>query len=463
MPRYLRINHVLDKKPVGEDLEIRGWLKTRRDAKDITFLEIGDGSCLAGLQVVAGHELPNFSSEIRKATTGCGLKVTGRLVPSPAQGQEVELRATAVTVCGWAPAESYPLQKKRHSFEFLRQISHLRPRTNSLGAVARLRSALSFAVHRFFQERGFFQIHTPVITTSDCEGAGEMFSVTALDLENLPATDGTTIYKHDFFGRKASLTVSGQLEAEAYALALGNVYTFGPTFRAENSNTSRHLAEFWMVEPEMAFYNLQDDIDLAEELLKYLVRYGLDTCGEEIALFARFVDKDLERRLAGVLEHSFVRITYSDAVAQLQKAGRRFDFPLHWGADLQSEHERCLCEEIFAQPVVVTDYPREIKPFYMRSNDDGKTVAAMDVLFPTIGEMVGGSQREERHDELAARMDVSGISREDYGWYLDLRKYGSVEHAGFGLGFERLVQFMSGMANIREVIPFPRTPGSATL
>ena len=387
--------------------------------------------------------------------------ISGELLPSPAKGQDVELRADRVEVLGWADPETYPLQKKRHSFEFLRSIAHLRPRTNSLGAVARVRSRLSHAIHTFFQERGFFHIHTPIITMSDCEGAGEMFSVTSLDLENLPKHDGKVDFRQDFFGRPANLTVSGQLEAEVYALALGNVYTFGPTFRAENSNTSRHLAEFWMVEPEMAFCDLQRDIDLAEEFLKYLVRFALEHCREDLDLFARFIDKTLYDRLEGVLAHDFIRITYSEAITRLEDANRSFEYPIQWGTDLQSEHERYLCEDVFQQPIVVTDYPAAIKPFYMRINDDNKTVAAMDILFPGIGEIIGGSQREERPDLLVSRMDAMGIPRADYEWYLDLRRYGSVPHAGFGLGFERFIQFVTGMHNIREVIPFPRTPGNA--
>jgi len=462
MVHFFRIVDVLQRKPVNAAIEIKGWLKTRRDAKGLSFLAVNDGSCLADLQVIVEEKLDNYDAEIKRITTGCSLRITGELVPSPAKGQEVELRADLVEVLGWADPETYPLQKKRHSFEFLRSIAHLRPRTNSLGAVARVRSRLSHAIHTFFQDRGFFHIHTPIITTSDCEGAGEMFSVTALDLDNLPRHDGRVDFRQDFFGQAANLTVSGQLEAEVYALALGNVYTFGPTFRAENSNTSRHLAEFWMVEPEMAFCDLQGDIDLAENFLKYLVSFALEHCREDLDLFVRFIDKSLYDRLHGVLGNDFIRITYSEAVTRLRNIGRDFEYPVEWGVDLQSEHERYLTEEVFQQPIVVTDYPASIKPFYMRANEDNKTVAAMDVLFPGIGEIIGGSQREERADLLAGRMDAKGISRQEYEWYLDLRRYGTVPHAGFGLGFERFVQFVTGMHNIREVIPFPRTPGNAT-
>ncbi len=459
----LRIAQILATQPIGETIEIKGWVRTRRDAKGFSFIEVNDGSCLANLQVIAEESLPNYEDEIHRLCTGCSVRVVGELAASPAKGQAVELRAGKIMVYGWSDPETYPLQKKRHSFEFLRSIAHLRPRSNSLGAVARVRSALSFAVHQFFQERGFYLIHTPIITMSDCEGAGEMFTVTSLNLDNLPKGDnGRVNFAEDFFGKQASLTVSGQLEAEIYALALGNVYTFGPTFRAENSNTSRHLAEFWMIEPEMAFCDLSQDIDVAEALLKYMVRYVLDHCPEDIDLFSKYVDKELPARFKSVLDYNFVRITYTQAVEELLDSGRTFEFPVEWGVDLQSEHERFLTEEVYMQPVVVTDYPLDIKPFYMRVNDDGKTVAAMDILVPGIGEIVGGSQREERYEVLADRIDYMGLNRADYEWYLDLRRYGSVPHAGFGVGFERFVQFITGMHNIREVIPFPRTPGSAT-
>jgi asparaginyl-tRNA synthetase len=458
---YHRIADILREQPIGSSIDIMGWLRTRRDAKDFSFLEVNDGSCLANLQVIADSSLPNYQSEVHRLSTGCALRVVGELAASPAKGQEVELRAGEIEIYGWADPETYPLQKKRHSFEFLRSIAHLRPRTNALGAMARVRSRLSFAVHEFFQQHGFFQIHTPVITMSDCEGAGELFTVTSLDLANLPRREGRVAFEEDFFGRPASLTVSGQLEAEVYALALGRVYTFGPTFRAENSHTSRHLAEFWMIEPEMAFCDLQGDIDLAEELLKHLVATARDECREDTELFSRFIDKELPARFAAVLDHDFARITYTEAVELLTKSKRQFEFPVNWGSDLQSEHERYLCEEVFRRPVVVTAYPKTIKPFYMRVNEDGRTVANMDILFPAIGEMVGGSQREERYDTLVARIEELGLNRADYEWYLDLRRYGTVPHAGFGVGFERLIQFVTGMPNIREVIPFPRTPGSA--
>ncbi|MFC1524330.1 asparagine--tRNA ligase [Thermodesulfobacteriota bacterium] len=458
---YKRIHDILKDSPEGETLEVKGWIRTRRDSKEFSFLDINDGSCLANLQIIADSELVNYTSEIKKLTTGCALTARGVLKPSPAKGQAYELHAREIIIHGWAPAETYPLQKKRHSFEFLRDIAHLRPRTNSLGAIARIRSHLSFAIHRFFQERGFFHVHTPIITTSDCEGAGEMFTVTSLDLNNLPKIENRIDFSQDFFHQAAGLTVSGQLEAEIYALALGNVYTFGPTFRAENSNTSRHLAEFWMVEPEMAFCDLDGDINTAEEMLKDLIRSVMENCAEDFDLFSRFVDKGLIDRLQNVLEHDFIRITYTEAVEQLLKSKRTFEFPIEWGTDLQSEHERYLTEDVYGRPLVVTDYPKSIKPFYMRVNDDGRTVAAMDILFPGIGEIVGGSQREERLDVLMARMEETGLNSDEYSWYLDLRRYGTVPHAGFGLGFERFIQFVSGMANIREVIPFPRTPGSA--
>jgi len=452
------IKEILKTAPSATTMKVKGWVRTRRDAKDLSFIEINDGSCLKNLQIVALDRMNNFEELVRKLTTGCAVAFTGKLIDSPAKGQDVEFQADDIEVYGWAPPESYPLQKKRHSFEFLREIPHLRPRTNSIGAVMRMRSSLSAAVSRFFEERNFVLIHTPVITTSDCEGAGEMFSVTTLG-PGVP--HGESPYANDFFGRQASLTVSGQLEAEAYALALGRVYTFGPTFRAENSHTSRHLAEFWMIEPEMAFCDLNENIDLAEDFLKYLVKHVLDSCGEDLALFTKFIDKNLLNRLETVIENNFARTTYSEAVDILEGSGKKFEFPVSWGVDLQSEHERFLTEEVFKKPTVVTDYPASIKPFYMRLNDDGKTVAAMDVLFPSIGEIIGGSQREDRYEVLEKRMTEHNIDKADYQWYLDLRRYGSAPHAGFGMGFERLLQFITGMANIRDMIPFPRTPGRA--
>jgi asparaginyl-tRNA synthetase len=448
----IRIKNLLREKPVGEIVTITGWVRTRRDAGGFSFIEVNDGSCLANLQVIADEKLNNYESEIKQLSTGASAIIEGTLQASPAKGQEVEVHALKITVIGKADPETYPLQKKRHSFEFLREISHLRPRTNALGAVGRVRSRLSYAVHNFFQERGFIQVHTPIITTSDCEGAGEMFQVT---------TGMSGGKDEQFFGRAAGLTVSGQLQAEVYAMALGDVYTFGPTFRAEKSNTSRHLAEFWMIEPEMAFCDLQGNMQLAEEMLKYLLRDAMTHCSEDMELFDKFIEKGLLQKLRKVIEQDFAHITYTEAVDCLKKAKKQFAFPVEWGLDLQSEHERYLTEEVFKRPLTVTDYPAAIKPFYMRLSEDGKTVAAMDILVPGIGEIVGGSQREERHDVLAARMKGAGITLADYQWYLDLRLYGSAPHSGFGLGFERLIQFVTGMANIREAIPFPRTPGFA--
>lgn len=453
-----RIKDILHTAPEEQAVEVRGWVKTCRDSGGLCFIEVTDGSSLAGLQVVAEPNLSNYESEVRRLTTGCAVKVCGRLAVSPAKGQAVELRAESVSVIGPADPESYPLQKKRHSVEFLRSISHLRPRTNSFGAVARIRSELNFAIHRFFRERGFIQAHTPVITTSDCEGAGEMFTVTALTPEQLR---GPEPFQHDFFGRRAGLTVSGQLQAEIFALSHGRVYTFGPTFRAENSNTARHLAEFWMLEPEMAFCDLAGDMEVAEALIKDLVGTALDNCADELDLFERFVSKGLLKKLETAQAQPFARMTYTEAVAELERCGRKFEFPAQWGNDLQSEHERFLCEEVAGRPLIVTDYPKQIKPFYMRLNDDGRTVAAMDILVPGIGELTGGSQREERLDLLEGRMREAGLDLEEYSWYLDLRRFGSAPHAGFGLGFERLVQFVTGISNIRDVMPFPRTPGSA--
>ena len=458
--QYKRVVEVMTEQTVGVELEVRGWVRSCRHSKEVTFIDLNDGSCLASLQVVADGCLANYADEVKRLANGSAIVVRGIVYASPGIGQAVELRAASLKVVGWS-TEDYPLQKKRHSFEFLREIAHLRPRTNSLGAVARIRSALSYAVHTFFKERGFFYVHTPIISTGDCEGAGEAFTVSAFNLEQLVKQGGTLDWSQDFFGRHANLTVSGQLEAEAYALALGRVYTFGPTFRAENSNTSRHLAEFWMVEPEMAFCDLHDNIDLAEAFLKYLIRYALEHCQDDLDLMANFIDKELPHRLENVLAKPFVRLPYTEAVRLLTEAKGDFSYPVSWGADLHSEHERFLTEQVFEQPVVVTDYPLAIKPFYMRQNDDGKTVAAMDILFPGIGEIVGGSQREERLGQLIARMESAGMGLDDYQWYLDLRRYGSAPHAGFGLGFERIVQFVTGMKNIREVIPFPRTPGSA--
>ncbi len=453
-----RINSVLQRQTAGEKVEVAGWVRTRRDTGGFSFLEVNDGSCLANLQIIADKTLENYEQDVKRLTTGCSVRVEGTLQKSPAKGQAVELLASRIEVVGWADPEQYPLQKKRHSFEFLREITHLRPRTNALGAVARVRSRLSFAVHSFFQQKGFIQVHTPIITTSDCEGAGEMFQVTTARPH---AGTGKGGLEEEFFGRRAGLTVSGQLQAEVYALALGNVYTFGPTFRAENSNTSRHLAEFWMIEPEMAFCDLHGNMRIAEEMLKYCLRDVMLNCPEDMDLFDRFIEKGLLAKLRNVTDLDFAHITYSEAVETLLSCGKTFEFAVQWGIDLQSEHERYLSEEVYKRPLIVTDYPAAIKPFYMRVNDDGRTVAAMDILVPGVGEIVGGSQREERYDVLESRMRAAGIDPAEYGWYLDLRRYGSAPHAGFGLGFERLVQFVTGMANIREVIPFPRTPGFA--
>ena len=459
MSRY-SIKDIFAQKPLRKKVEIRGWLKTRRDSKDFSFLEINDGSCLANLQIIAPSDLKNYTESVLRLHTGCSLLIRGIVNESPAKGQEVELLAEELVVYGWSDPDNYPLQKKRHSFEFLRSIAHLRPRTNSIGAIARIRSSLSFGVHKFFQEQGFIHVHTPIITTSDCEGAGEIFKVTAPPKTNKDDSDDLSP-DNEFFGKPASLTVSGQLQAEVYALALGKVYTFGPTFRAENSNTSRHLAEFWMVEPEIAFCDLVENRNLAESFLKYLIQYVLEHNQQDLQLFANFIDKELLKKLAAVLKSSFTHITYTEAISILAKSDKVFDFPLRWGADLQAEHERYLCEEVFANPVFVTDYPKGIKPFYMRLNDDNETVAAMDLLLPGIGEIIGGSQREERYDFLVSRMEELNLNLEDYNWYLDLRSFGTVPHSGFGLGFERFLQFVTSMNNIRDVIPFPRTPGSA--
>ena len=445
------IKRVLLRDEPCDEIHIAGWVRTRRDAKAFSFLEINDGTCLANLQVVADADIPG-SDELAAMNTGASVEVRGKLVPSPAVGQKWELQATSIRLVGGVP-EDYPLQKKGHSAEFLRSIAHLRPRTNLHGAVFRTRSRMAFAIHRFFQERDFVHVHTPIITASDCEGAGEMFRVTTLPDEKISRD------AEDFFGKRAFLTVSGQLEGETFACALSNIYTFGPTFRAENSNTSRHAAEFWMIEPEMAFCDLAGDMDLAEALVKFLVREMLEHHEGDLEIFEKFVDKGLRERLEFVASRPFERISYTDAVALLQQSGETFQYPVEYGLNLQSEHERWLSENHFKKPVTVFNYPKEIKPFYMRINDDGKTVAAMDLLVPGIGEIIGGSQREERLDVLTENFTRHGIDPEAYAWYADLRKFGSVPHAGFGLGFERLLMFVTGMANIRDVIPFARTPG----
>ena len=446
------------------EILVAGWVRTRRDSKGgFSFIELNDGSCFGNLQIIAGKELENYESEIRKLHPGASVQVTGKLVASQGGGQAVEIQASAVKVLGFCEPTEYPLGKQRISFERLREIAHLRPRTNTFGAIARIRNALAQATHQFFNERNFLYVHTPIITTSDCEGAGEMFQVTTLDLDVLPKDDetGKVDFASDFFGRRAGLTVSGQLEAETYACALSNVYTFGPTFRAENSNTRRHLAEFWMVEPEMAFADLHDDADLAEEYIRYLFKHLLENSMDDLEFFNKFVDKTLLERLTNLADAGAERITYTEAVDILAKASKKFDFPVSWGVDLQSEHERYLTEEVFNGPVTVVDYPKEIKAFYMRLNDDKRTVAALDVLLPQVGEIIGGSQREDRLQILEDRIREIGFEPEDYWWYCDLRRFGSVPHAGFGLGFERMVQFCTGMHNIRDVIPFPRTPKNA--
>jgi asparaginyl-tRNA synthetase len=458
-----RIVEVLRNTAPGTRVLVRGWLRTRRDSKGgFSFLEINDGSCFRGLQVIADQALSNYESEVKAMTTGCSIEAEGEIVESPAAGQPVELRASRVALLGACDPESYPIQKKKTSYEFLREVAHLRPRTNSFGAVARVRNRMAFAIHQFYQERGFLYVHTPIVTASDCEGAGEMFRVTTLDPDNMPRTDAKQIdYARDFFGRQAHLTVSGQLNVETYCCALGDVYTFGPTFRAENSNTARHLAEFWMIEPEIAFGDLNDDMNLAEAFIKHLLRVALTDCEEDLAFFNQRVETTLLETLNGIVNADFERMTYTEAVATLKASGEKFEYPVEWGVNLQSEHERWLTEKHVKKPLIVTDYPKEIKAFYMRMNDDEKTVRAMDVLVPKIGEIIGGSQREERHDILESRIRGINMDPKDYWWYLDLRKYGTVPHAGFGLGFERLIQFVTGMANIRDVIPFPRAPGQA--
>ncbi|PYL08313.1 MAG: asparagine--tRNA ligase [Verrucomicrobia bacterium] len=442
------------------DIVVQGWVRTRRDSKTFSFLELNDGSSLRSLQVIAKDSLPNYG-EVQKITTGASIAVHGDLVASPGKGQRWELVADRIDIVGRAE-DSYPLQKKGHTPEFLREIAHLRPRSNLFGCVFRVRSRLAFAIHTFFQERGFVYVHTPIITASDCEGAGELFRVTAIDPASPPRrADGSIDYTKDFFARCTYLTVSGQLEAEAFACALSKVYTFGPTFRAENSNTSRHASEFWMIEPEMAFCDLQGNMDLAEELVKYLIRDVRENCAEDMELFAKFVDRELLARLDFVLDRQFQRVTYTEAVELLEKSGQKFEFPIGSGLNLQSEHERWLTEKHFKSPVTIFNYPKQIKPFYMRLNDDGKTVTAMDLLVPGIGEIVGGSQREERLEVLEQNMRRHKMNPAEYKWYLDLRRYGSVPHSGFGLGFERMLMFVTGVSNIRDVIPFARTPGSA--
>jgi len=447
---------------VGQQILLKGWLRTRRDSKGgFSFLELNDGSCLGNIQVIADAKLPNYESEIKKIAVGTSLRVEGELRSSPAQGQPTEVAASRVEVIGPADPEAYPLQKKRHSFEFLRTLAHLRPRTNTFGAVARVRNCICRSIHQFFQDRGFLYVHPPIITASDCEGAGQLFKVTTLDLSSPPRQNGQVDFAQDFFGRPTFLTVSGQLEAEIFACALGKVYTFGPTFRAENSNTSRHLAEFWMVEPEMAFFNLQDNMELAEAFLKHVTRAVLESCSEDMRFFNDRIEPTALATLEGIVNSEFARLSYTDAIDLLKKSGQAFEFPVAWGHDLQAEHERYLTEQAFKKPVILFDYPSGIKPFYMRVNDDERTVRAMDVLVPRVGEIIGGSQREERLEMLEKRMKEQKLDPANYWWYLDLRRYGTVPHSGFGLGLERTVQFVTGMANIRDVIPFPRVPGNA--
>ncbi|MGN0212286.1 MAG: asparagine--tRNA ligase [Muribaculaceae bacterium] len=457
-----KIVDIFDPSLIGQKVCVKGWVRTRRGNKNVQFVALNDGSTIKNIQIVI--DLAKFSEEeLKPITTGSSLHVEGMLVASQGKGQTSEIQAETIEIYGTADSESYPLQKKGHTLEFLREKAHLRPRTNTFGAVLRVRSALAFAIHRFFNERGFFYLNTPLITASDCEGAGAMFQVTTLDLNNLPVSEetGKVDYSQDFFGKQTSLTVSGQLEGELGATALGAIYTFGPTFRAENSNTPRHLAEFWMIEPEVAFNDITDNMDLAEAFVKYCIRYALDNCRDDIEFLSQMYDKELISRLNFVLENDFVRLPYTEGIKILQESGKKFEFPVSWGIDLQSEHERYLVEQHFKRPVILTDYPKEIKAFYMKLNEDGKTVRAMDVLFPNIGEIIGGSEREENYDKLMGRIEELHIPMKDMWWYLDTRRFGTVPHSGFGLGFERLVLFVTGMTNIRDVIPFPRTPKNA--
>jgi asparaginyl-tRNA synthetase len=456
-----KIKH-LSQADLGKTVTIKGWIRSVRNQKTFSFIVVNDGSNLAGLQVIYDATNPGYEETVKKLDTGASVSVTGELVKSAGKEQAFELKAQEITIIGACDPETYPLQKKHHTFEFLRTIAHLRPRTNTIGAVARVRNALSFATHKFFQERGFLYLHTPIITGSDCEGAGQMFAVTTLDIDKPPRTEQKRVdFSQDFFGGQTFLTVSGQLEGEAYACALSDIYTFGPTFRAENSNTARHLAEFWMIEPEMAFATLEDDMECAESYLKYCLKYVLENCQEDMKFFDEFISKGTIAKLEHVVNTPFQKLTYTEAIDLLKKAPKKFEYPVEWGSDLQSEHERYLAEEYFKKPVILINYPQKIKSFYMKLNPDCKTVAAMDVLVPSVGEIIGGSQREDKLDLLINRMDELNLTKECYWWYLDLRKYGSVPHAGFGLGLERLVLFTTGMENIREVIPFPRYPKHA--
>lgn len=461
MIKRTKIKQLLSNPERGSEVLVKGWVRTKRGNKNIAFISLNDGSTINNIQVVA--DAAAFDDSLMKEiSTGACIAVTGKLVESQGQGQNVEIIASVIELYGKSDAETYPLQKKGHSMEFLRENAHLRFRTNTFGAVFRIRHAMAFAIHKYFNDKGFFYLHTPIVTGSDAEGAGEMFHVTTMDMKNMPRNeDGSIDFRNDFFGKETNLTVSGQLEGELGALALGDIYTFGPTFRAENSNTPRHLAEFWMIEPEMAFYDLNDNMDLAEEFVKYLIRYALDNCKEDLEFLNSMIDKALLDRLKFVLENQFVRITYTEAVSILTASGKKWEYQVGWGRDLQAEHERYLVEEHFKRPVILTDYPKEIKAFYMKQNSDGKTVRAMDVLFPGIGEIIGGSQREENYETLLARVREMKMPEKDLWWYLDTRKYGTAPHSGFGLGFERLILFVTGMSNIRDVIPFPRTPKNA--
>ena len=459
--KSLRIAELLQSPATDAEVVVKGWVRTKRGNKNVAFMALNDGSCVANMRVVV--DLAKFDEELlRKVTTGACLRVDGRLVASCGAGQGVEVQAEKIEIYGTADPETYPLQKKGHSLEFLRDIAYLRPRTNTFGAIFRIRHAMAYAIHKYFNDKGFYYLHTPLITASDCEGAGAMFQVTTLDLNNLPKTEeGAVDYSQDFFGRPCSLTVSGQLEGELGALSLGQIYTFGPTFRAENSNTPRHLSEFWMIEPEMAFYELEDNMELAEDFLKYLIRYALENCREDLEFMNKMWDNGLIERLNFVLNHEFKRLDYTEGVEILKASGRKFEFPCDWGCDLQSEHERYLVEEHFKRPVILINYPKQIKAFYMKQNEDGKTVRAMDVLFPKIGEIIGGSEREADYEKLSARVHELGMNEKELWWYLDTRRWGSAPHSGFGLGFERLLLFVTGMGNIRDVIPFPRTPKNA--
>jgi len=457
----MRIAELLTRAEVGTDVVVKGWVRTKRGNKNVVFIALNDGSCVSNIQIVVNPASIDEQT-LHDITTGACIRVDGRLVESMGAGQGVEVQASAIEIYGKADPETYPLQKKGHSLEFLRDIAYLRPRTNTFGAILRIRHAMAFAIHKYFNDHGFYYLHTPLITGSDCEGAGAMFTVTTLDLGNIPhREDGSVDYSQDFFGKPCNLTVSGQLEGELGALSLGRIYTFGPTFRAENSNTPRHLSEFWMIEPEIAFYDLEDNMDLAEDFLKYLIRYALDNCAEDLAFMNKMWDNELIERLHFVLEHEFKRLEYTEAIDILKASGRKFEFPCDWGCDLQSEHERYLVEEHFKRPVILTNYPKDIKAFYMKQNDDNRTVRAMDVLFPKIGEIIGGSEREADYGKLRARVQELGMNEKDVWWYLDTRRWGSAPHSGFGLGFERLLLFVTGMGNIRDVIPFPRTPKNA--